>query len=149
MNIIKKNFPHIIAVIVFLLISFIYHAPLLEGKRVQQHDTQTYLGMSKEIRDFRDKTGEQTLWTNSMFGGMPAYLVDVRWPGNLFKSIDRILQIGPRPGSYTFITMLFMYVAVLMFGVNPWLAITGAFAYGLSSYNIIILAAGHNSKAVA
>lgn len=149
MNFLKKNIPHIVAVVIFLLVSYAYHAPLLEGKRLSQHDLMTYQGMSKEIKDFREKTGEETLWTNSMFGGMPSYLIGVQWKGNIFKTISNLVQIGPRPGSYTFITMLFMYIALIMFGVNPWLAIVGAFAYGLSSYNIIIQAAGHNSKAVA
>ena len=149
MDILKKLMPHITAVILFLLISFAYHYPLLQGKRLQQHDYMTYKGMSKEVNDYREKTGEEPLWTNSMFGGMPSYLIGVKWEGNIFRTINQLVQIGPRPGSYTFITMLFMYLALLMFGVNPWLAIVGGIAFGLSSYNIIIIAAGHNAKVVA
>jgi len=149
MKIIKNQLPHIIALISFLLISYIYHAPLLEGKELKQHDTMVFKGMAKEGSDYRTKTGKEALWTNSMFSGMPTYLVGLSWKNNLFKKINSFIQIGPRPGSYTFITMLGMYIALLMFGANPWLSIVGAIAYGLSSYNIIILAAGHNSKAVA
>ena len=35
------------------------------------------------------------------------------------------------------------------FGVNPWLAIVGALAFGFESYNFNIIAAGHASKAIA
>lgn len=136
-------------IILFLLLSYAYHSPLLEGKRLQQHDLSHFKGMSKEVSDYRESAGEESLWTNSMFSGMPTYLIGVKWTGNIFNSVNKLIQIGPRPGSYTFITMLGMYIALLMFGINPWISIIGAIAFGFSSYNIIILSAGHNSKAVA
>jgi uncharacterized membrane protein len=45
--------------------------------------------------------------------------------------------------------MVGFYILLLIFGVNPWLAITGALAYGLSSFFFQILGAGHNTQAVA
>jgi hypothetical protein len=38
---------------------------------------------------------------------------------------------------------------LLIFGVNSWLAIAGALAYGLSSFFFQILGAGHNTQAIA
>ncbi|PLX13207.1 MAG: hypothetical protein C0598_04275, partial [Marinilabiliales bacterium] len=68
----KSNFkqltPYIIAIVVFLSITFVYFYPVLEGKKLKQHDIKMFKGMSKEIVDFRESTGEEALWTNSMFG---------------------------------------------------------------------------------
>ena len=59
--------PHAIVIFLFTLISFAYFSPLLEGKRIDGHDIKTWIGMSKEISDFRENTGEEALWTNSLF----------------------------------------------------------------------------------
>ena len=70
--------PHAIVILLFALISFAYFSPLLEGKRIDGHDIKTWIGMSKEISDFRENTGEEALWTNSLFSGMPAYQISVK-----------------------------------------------------------------------
>jgi len=148
-NLLAKFWPHIFAVVTFLVISYAYFYPQLSGQSLIQHDNQQYRGMSKEINDFRTKTGEEALWTNSMFGGMPAYLISTVYKTNLIKYVEEIIQVGQRPAAYIFITMLGFYILLLAFGVNPWLAVVGAVAYGFSSYFFIILQAGHNSKMVA
>lgn len=148
-NLLAKFWPHIFAVVAFLVISYAYFYPQLSGQSLVQHDTQQYMGMSKEINDFRAKTGEEALWTNSMFGGMPAYLISTVYKTNLLKYVETIVQVGQRPASYIFVTMLGFYILLLAFGVSPWLALVGAVAYGFSSYFFIILQAGHNSKMVA
>lgn len=145
----SKLMPHIVAVVAFLIISFAYFAPLLEGKRLEQHDLKTFLGSAQEIIDYREETGEEALWTNSMFGGMPAYLISTRYKGNLTQYLNRALQIGPRPGSYLFLLLLGGYFLFLSLKVNPWLAIAGAIAFAFTSYNFVIIAAGHNAKVVA
>ena len=71
----NKSIPYITAIIIFLILSFAYFPDVIEGKKLSQHDKQTYKGSSKEIIDYNQKTGKHTLWTNSMFGGMPAYLI--------------------------------------------------------------------------
>jgi hypothetical protein len=107
--------------------------------------------MSKEIQDFRAKTnGEEPLWTNSMFGGMPAYQISVIYHGNLLKYVNSILMLGlPHPAGYVFLYMLGFFILLLALEVDPWVAIVGAIAFGFSSYFFIILQAGHNSKAHA
>ena len=141
-----KILPHIVAPILFLLAAYIYFSPLFEGKELVQQDTVHWRGGAKEILDYRMATGEETLWTNTMFGGMPAYLISAQFPGNLLKWIDQLIQVGARPASFIFATMLGFYILLLVLGVNPWLSIVGAFAYGLSSYFFIIIGAGHNAK---
>jgi hypothetical protein len=145
----KKALPHIIAVLVFTVVTALFFFPQLEGKVLHTNDGTVAKNSSKEIRDFREKYGEEPLWTNSMFGGMPAYLISTKYPGNLLKYADTALRIVRMPISAILITMLGFYVLLLMFRVNPWIAIGGALAYGLSTYFIFILGAGHNTKAVA
>jgi len=70
---------YISAIVVFLIITLVYFSPLLEGKKLKQHDITMFKGMSKEIADHRDATGEEALWTNSMFGGMPAWQISVQY----------------------------------------------------------------------
>ncbi len=147
---VKKYIPYALAVLSFVLISLIYFYPVLEGKKLQQGDIDRHKGMSKEIVDFRKVTGEQTLWTNSMFSGMPSYFISVIFEGNLFIKIHKALQLGlPHPASTVFLYFLGFFILLLVLRINPWLAALGAFAFAFSSYFFIIIEAGHNSKAFA
>ncbi len=148
-QILKGTLPHIVAVVLFLLISYVYFAPQLEGKKLKSGDVDHFRGVAKELIDYREANNEEGLWTNSLFGGMPAYLITVKVKTNVFIYINKLLQIGSRPASYLFVCLLGFYIALLLFGVNPWLAMAGAIAYGFSSYFFIILSAGHMTKAVA
>ncbi len=145
----KSSLPHIIAVLLFTVVSFAYFYPVLEGRKLDAHDTKVYLGSSKEISDYREEHGDEPLWTNSMFGGMPAYMISAKYPGNLFKHLDNFLKIYNTPVAALFLSMLGFYIMLLFFRVNPWLAIAGAIAYGFSSYLFVSLSAGHNTKAYA
>jgi hypothetical protein len=141
-----KILPHIVAPILFLLASYVYFSPLIEGKSLSQHDVVQWKGQAKEIVDYRNATGEETLWTNTMFGGMPSYLISVKYSGNLLSWVNRIFEIGQRPASFMFLTLMGFYILLLVLGVNPWLSIVGAFSYGLSTYFFLALGAGHNAK---
>ena len=91
MNNLKKYLPYIASVAVFLAISLFYFSPLLDGKKqIQQGDVRNFQGMSKEIEDFRkEHKGEEPMWTNSMFGGMPAYQISIKYNNNLMKYVGR------------------------------------------------------------
>ena len=104
-NYIREIAPYLAILVIFVLITLIYFNPLLSGKKLNQGDIKNFKGMSKEIVDYREKTGEQPLWTNSMFGGMPAYQISVKHDTNLFKYIDSFLMLGlPRPaGGFVFL----------------------------------------------
>jgi len=143
----KKLLSHLYVILFFLLISLIYFSPVLEGKKLEQHDIAQWEGMSKEIQDFREKYGEEPLWTRSMFGGMPAYQISVLYPANLLKYVNDILFLGlPTPVNYLFLSLLGFYLLLLAFRVEFKLAATGAIASAFASYNFIIIMAGHNSK---
>lgn len=146
----KQLLPYLVAILIFVTITLAYFSPLLEGKRLRQSDIIHFKGMSKEISDFRAKTGEEALWTNSMFGGMPAYQISVQYKGNILSYVDQLLQLYlPQPAGYVFLYMLGFFILLLVLKVDKWLAVAGALAFAFSSYFFIILEAGHNSKAHA
>ena len=145
----KPILPHLVAVIIFLAISLVYFYPALEGKVLHTNDGTVAQNAAKEINDFRAKNGTEPLWTNSMFSGMPAYLISVKFTGNLMIWADKVLKFIKLPAASIFLTMVGFYILLLFFKVDTKLAIAGAIAYGLSTYFFFILAAGHNTKAFA
>ena len=146
----SKAKPHIIIIVLFALISFAYFSPIIEGKRIDGHDVKTWIGMSKEISDFRDSSGNEALWTNSMFSGMPAYQISVKYSSNLVRYIDKVITLGfPRPANLLFLYLLGFYLLLLSLKVDYRVAAVGAIAYAFSSYFFIIIQAGHMTKAHA
>lgn len=146
----SKAKPHIIIIVLFALISFAYFSPIIEGKRIDGHDVKTWIGMSKEISDFRDSSGNEALWTNSMFSGMPAYQISVKYSSNLVRYIDKVISLGfPRPANLLFLYLLGFYLLLLSLKVDYRVAAVGAIAYAFSSYFFIIIQAGHMTKAHA
>ncbi|WP_162428511.1 YfhO family protein [Pontibacter pudoricolor] len=142
--------PHLIAVLVFLLLTVVYFAPVVfEDKGMAQHDILQFRGGAQEIMQHREKTGEEALWTNSMFGGMPSYLINTRYPGDLSGAIHTVLSLNlPAMAGNIFVTLLCGYILLVTLGMRSWLAIVGAIAFAFTSYNIIILEAGHNTKSL-
>lgn len=145
----KKFIPHCIAFLVFLAASVIYFFPVLQGKQIYQSDIVQYTGMAKEQNDFRKETGQEPYWTNSAFGGMPTYQLGANYPHNYVKKLDNTIRFLPRPADYLFLYFIGFYILLLALGVRWQLALTGALAFGLSTYLIIILGVGHNAKAHA
>jgi len=145
----KNAIPHFVAVVAFTLLSFAYFYPVLEGKKLNAHDTQVFLGSSKEIQDYRDNTGKEPLWTNSMFSGMPAFLISTKYPGNLIKKLDTLLKVYKIPAAALFLVFLGFYIMLLLYKVKPWLALTGALAYGFTTFLFASISAGHNTKVFA
>ncbi|TXK33869.1 YfhO family protein [Pontibacter qinzhouensis] len=142
--------PHAIAILIFFILTAVYFSPVLfDDKSVAQHDILQSKGGSKEIQDYRARTGEETLWTNSMFGGMPSYLINTHYTGDLSGYIHKILTFDmPAMAANIFITLLCAYILMVMLGLNVWLSVVGAIAFAFTSYNIIILEAGHNTKSL-
>ena len=146
----KKIGPHLIVLLLFMSISFVYFSPLLEGKMLDMHDIKQWQGMSKEVVDFHEKTGENALWTNSMFSGMPAYQIATWSDANLIQYVVKVITLGmPRPASLLFLYLLGFYILLLSLKVDYRLAAVGAIAFAFSSYFFIIIQAGHMTKAHA
>ena len=143
----KKLLPHLYVVLFFMAICAVYFNPVLQGKGLSQHDTEQWEGMAKEIADHREKYDEEPLWTRSMFGGMPAYQISVLYPNNLVSYVNKLLLLGfPEPYGYVLMSLLGFYLLLICFQMDWRLSAAGAIAYAFSSYNFIILMAGHNSK---
>lgn len=150
----KKNIlTHIGAVVVMLAIAAIYFMPIIQGKALPQGDLQKYEGMAKAQKDYHAATGEYSTWCPSMFGGMPGYQITNSPQHSVFTPLKNILslQIFGRQNDMgvLFLYLLGFYIALVALGVSPWLALLGGLAFGLGSYNIIIIEAGHITKAWA
>jgi hypothetical protein len=143
--------PHLLAVGFFLLLTVAYFSPVFfEKKTLPQNDMLQFAGSAKEITDYREKTGDEALWTNSMFSGMPAYLISTRYSGDLFQYVHKLMQAGlPNTAANVFLTLLCAYIMFAAMGMSAWLSVVGAIAFAFTSYNFIILEAGHNTKSMA
>lgn len=143
----KKFWTLLSVLLLFFVVSALYFAPQLSGDKLIQHDVQQYEGMSKDILLERELSGEDAQWTGRMFGGMPAFLINVKYPAQAVKgTIGKISNIVDIPISLMFFAMTAMWVAMLLFGVNPWIGVVAALAYGLSTYFLLIIGAGHITK---
>src|SRR5690554_3526806 len=149
-QIFRKILPHALVIMVFMAMTAIYFYPAFTGYKLKQGDITNFRGMAQEIIEFRKIFDEEPLWTNSMFGGMPAFQISVIYPNDILGFIDKVITLGlPRPANYLFLYMVGFYLLLLAFRLRPGLAAAGALAFAFSSYFIIILEAGHNSKAHA
>ena len=140
--------PHVLAVAVFLVVTVTFFSPVFfDNKVLNQGDITQFLWGSKELRDYRAATGEEGLWAGTMFSGMPAYLVNMDWSDGVVVGIKKILSLFlPHPVCNIFLAFICYYILLLTFRIRPYLAIAGALAFGLSSYMIIGLGAGHNAR---
>lgn len=152
----KKIWIHLGMVVAMLGVAVIYFSPVMVGKMIYQGDIQKYEAMAKETKDYHARTGDYTLWNSRMFGGMPTYQVGGNPPSqSIFTPLQRIgtLQVFGVDASRTigvlFFYLIGFYIALLVLGCSPWLSLLGALAFGLGSYNIIIVEAGHITKAWA
>jgi hypothetical protein len=146
---IKKAVSYLIAIVAFILISVAYFSPILQGKKIFQSDIMHFTGMAKEINDFRSENDAEPYWTNAAFSGMPTYNLSVLYPNDYVKKLDGFLRFLPRPADYLFLYFLGFFMLLTVLKVEYKLAILGALAFGFSTYFIIILGVGHNSKAHA
>jgi len=148
--ILKKTLTHCGIILFFFIVAAVYMSPVFDGKVIQQGDTMKASAMTKEQVDFHEKTGKFTTWTSSMFGGMPSYQIFAAPQKSAVMPIRNLL-IMRHAGwggniAVIFLYLLGFYVCLLALGCNPWLSLLGALAFGLGSYNIIIIEAGHITK---
>jgi hypothetical protein len=143
--------PHLVAVAAFLIVTIFFFKPIFfDNKSLTQHDIDMFLGSSKAIVDYRNQTGEEALWAPAMFSGMPAYLISVQWGNKTIGYIKRISSFSlPNAVANIYLSFLCYYILLISFGVRPYLAIGGALAFGLSTYMIVGVSAGHNGRIAA
>ncbi|WP_185286096.1 YfhO family protein [Chryseobacterium indologenes] len=143
----NKNLIYIaISLVVFIVLAFLYSTPVFTGKQLFQHDIVQYRGGAKELLDYRADTGNETYWSDSMFGGMPTYQMGSQFKGDIIKKIDSNLNFLPRPVNYLFLLFAGFFLLGMVVVRNWKYALLGATFFGLSTYFYIIIAAGHNGK---
>ncbi|MCM2302139.1 MAG: YfhO family protein [Flavobacteriaceae bacterium] len=145
----RKSIPYLIAIASFIIVSLVYFHPVLEGKKIFQSDIQQFIGMSKEVADYRKANDAEPYWTNAAFGGMPTYQLSTYYPHDYVKKLDSLLRFLPHPADYLFLYFFGFFILLSVLKVEYKLAILGSLAFGFSTYLIIILGVGHNAKAHA
>jgi len=146
----NKNGIHLAIIAIFVVITFAYFSPVLQGKAPAQSDVIQSQAMQKEIMDFKEKDGKAPLWTNQMFGGMPAYQIWVPYAYNgATYGIALITKALPNPTGTVLLLLFGAYFLFIVLKVNPWLAAAGAIAFTFTTYNFVLIASGHSSKALA
>ena len=145
----KQFGTHFLVILGFVLVAVLYFNPVLKGEKIYQSDIVQYTGMAKQQIDFRKAHDTESYWTNSAFGGMPTYQLGAKYPHNYIKKLDLALRFLPRPADYLFLYLLGFYILLLVLKIDYKVAVLGALAFGFSTYLIIILGVGHNSKAHA
>ena len=144
-KIFQAALPDFFAVAAFVVLSFLFFSPVFEGKVMTQSDMTHVTGMTQELDLYKEQTGQVSMWTNSMFGGMPAYLIKGGKTNNIFHTLQSVLRLWLP--FYTvgilFIYLLGFYFLLRVLKTIPLLSFIGATAFAFGSYNLIIIAAGH------
>ena len=139
--------PHIIVVFSFIILSCVFMSPYFKNKVLQQADIIQYKGASKEINDHYEKNGERALWTNTLFGGMPSFQISFSSDANIYRFIGKHFTFNlPRPINLLLYGLLGFYVLTIVLGLSPWICLIGSIAFAFSTYSIVIIEAGHNTK---
>lgn len=144
----EKFLPHLIVLFLFWLCTAIYFKPaVFDGKSLKQGDAVTWTGNAQEISEHRKQYGEEPLWTNAMFSGMPAYTISVVYSGEILEYLEGSSRwFLPYPISIIFVSLICFYIFGLSLRMSPVAAAFGAVAFTFFSFNIVSMEAGHNSK---
>lgn len=146
----KNWLPHLWVILIMLAAAIIYNSPVLTGKSLRMEDMTQVAGMSKEINEYKEKEGRYPLWTNSLFGGMPSYQIAMDVPNMWIAKLGGVVYKWlPNPANLLLLYFLGFYLLLVLLGFSNWQGLLGAFAFGFSTYNLIIIDAGHITKAIA
>lgn len=150
---VKKILTHGGIILFFFIIAAAYMSPVFDGKVIMQGDSMKADAMAKEQRDYREHHGGEAIWNSAMFSGMPGYQVTTPPSPSVFNKVRNAVNLNfmgySRNIGIVFLYLVGFYVCLLAIGCNSWLSLLGALAFGLGSYNIIIIEAGHITKAWA
>ncbi len=146
----QRIWPHLVAVIGIIILSVTYVSPVLQGKKLNMHDDKQAKAAAREVVTYHEKTGEWSGWTNSMFAGMPAYMIASDYPTSISTKLGQgINKLLPAPANYLLIALISAYILFLVLGSGSGLAALGAIGFAFASFNLISLEAGHVSKVIA
>lgn len=152
MKTLKYYAGDIIAIVLFILLSFAYFTPVVfEGKILYRHDSSAGIGSGVELHEYTARTGEATRWTNVLFSGMPTYQMAPGYDSN--HPLDFVVRLYhlwlPDYVWYLFVYLLGFYILLRAFDMRRMLAVLGSVVWTFSTYFLIIIAAGHIWKVYA
>lgn len=148
----KKNIlTHGLALVGFFIVTVLMFYPqFFSDKSLSQHDILQGKGGNHQMIEYREQTGEEALWMNSQFSGMPAYVNGVQYSGDILNYVYKSFTLGlGHPRGIIFVSCVSFYILLLVFGVRPWIAFIGAITFTLNGFNVIGILAGHNAKIAA
>lgn len=144
----QKLVPHIVAIAIFLLVAVVYCSPSLSGKVVGGNDVAEWQGAAHQMEVYKSTHGHYPLWSNSMFGGMPGFLIAMDKtnpvPMTYFLAVFNLFL--PSPASYFFLMCLGFYFLALVLRINPYLGIIGGLGYAYASFSAVLILAGHQTE---
>ena len=152
MNTLRKCLPDLLAVILFAVLAFAYFFPAdTEGRILYRHDSAAGKGAGQEMSEYRQRTGETTRWTNSLFSGMPTYqMAPAYGSGKVLDQVANAYHLWlPDYVWYLFAYLLGFYILLRAFDFRQMLAALGSIVWAFSTYFLIIIAAGHYWKVMA
>ena len=149
LKLLKNIAPHFLCILFLASLSLTYFYPVISNKGIKQSDISQFSGMSKQIVDHRIEFNEEPYWLDNAFLGMPSFQVSAIYPLDLLRIIDQSIRFLPRPADYLFLYLFSFYLLIVSLNIRYKYALFGAIAFGFSTYLIIILGVGHNTKALA
>ena len=144
----KSMLPHVIAVLAIIAAAFMYCSPVIEGKTLVQSDIVKHKAQAHESQEYREM-GKETLWTSRVFSGMSTFNIDAMFKTNVMRGMGRVISLFPRGVNLIIASCIGFYILLLLLGMNPWIAMVAAIAYGLSSNLLSSIMAGHNTKVLS
>ena len=146
----KNLSKHGLIIFCFALFAQLFYYPTLSGKKMLQSDIVQYSGMSRQLKEYRSKNdNKETYWIDNAFAGMPTYQLGARYPVDILAPLHNISRLLPRPAHLLFLFLFSSYVLFIVLKFDWKMALFGSFAFALSTYLLIILQVGHNTKAMS
>ncbi|MGB1448349.1 MAG: YfhO family protein [Flavobacteriaceae bacterium] len=136
-------------ILLYILFSLAVFYPLLQGKQLFQSDSIQYSGMARQLQEHRLETGEELYWIDNAFGGMPTFQLGAKYPYDILTPLHKVFRLLPHPSYLLFLYFLGAFVFLRSIRLERNYAFLGGLAYGLSTYLLIIIQVGHNTKAQA
>src|SRR6185369_1212306 len=148
-ELVKKILPHLYAVLIFLVVSMLFCKPALEGNVLSQDDIIKWKGVAQNAFEYKEKNGHFPLWNTNLFSGMPNYQIAVQGK-SVLPDIVKIVTLGmPKPINFFFVACLCFYILAMALGVRSIVGILGALAFSFSTYNTVLVFAGHETQMLA
>lgn len=145
----KKAIPHLLAVVIFILAGVLFCKPVLDGNVLNQDDITKWKGIAQNSFEYKERTGHFPLWNPNVFSGMPNYQIAMEGK-SVLPDMVKVFSLGlPKPVNFFFLAALCFYILCVALGISPVAGILGGLAYAFSTYNPVVIHAGHDTQMLA